>query len=40
MAKSIMSVSKVMNGGHLLNSEGVNIGADWMMDHFGFLMDW
>jgi hypothetical protein len=36
---SVLGVSKVMNGGHLLNAEGVHIGADWMMNKFSFLME-
>lgn len=34
----ILSTSKIANGGHLLNADGVNIAADWMMDKFSFLM--
>jgi hypothetical protein len=29
----------VINGGHLMNAEGVHIGADWMMSNFAFLME-
>ena len=36
---AVLGVSKVMNGGHLLNADGVHIGADWMMDKFSFLME-
>ena len=36
---AVLGVSKVMNGGHLLNADGVHIGADWMMGKFSFLME-
>jgi hypothetical protein len=36
---ALLGVSKVMNGGHLMNADGVHIGADWMMDKFSFLME-
>jgi hypothetical protein len=35
----ILATGKIANGGHLLNADGVNIAADWMMDKFSFLMD-
>jgi len=35
----ILATGKLVNGGHLLNSEGVNVAADWMMENFSFLMD-
>ena len=39
IASMILATGKLVNGGHLLNAEGVNVAADWMMENFSFLMD-
>jgi hypothetical protein len=39
IANMIFSTSKIFNGEHILNSDGVHVAADWMMDNFGFLME-
>lgn len=39
ITNAIFATNKLLNGDHLLNADGVNIAAEWMMDKFSFLMD-